>query len=268
MTEKVICEVCIDSVESGIASWKGGGSRVEICSNLMEGGTTASIATLITLKQEIPIPVFVMIRPRGGDFCYSDVEFNLMKLEIEICKTYNVADGFVFGILLPNGNVDIQRTKLLVETAHPMPVTFHRAIDMTPDIYTALDDIISIPGITRVLTSGGENNCLEGLDTLVKLVQRANNRITIVPGGGITHKNIPKIISATGVKEFHVSARVTRDSAMTYRNTSCISLFTFHLVYHVGFMGGTLRPPEYSISLTDGVKVSTYLMLANSSSPL
>ncbi|KAL6048398.1 Copper homeostasis protein cutC [Balamuthia mandrillaris] len=251
------CQVCVDSVESALAAYAAGAARVELCANLFEGGTTPSLGMIQQVRQSINnktkngegearMELHVMIRPRGGDFCYSDFEFQVMVSDITLCKAY--VDGFVFGLLLPDGRVDTERTLQLVDLAAPLSVTFHRAIDMSNDLYQAMEDIIAVGArsengrIDRILTSGGEATCLEGLYTLAALVAKANNRIRIVPGGGITERNIKKIMHGCGAAEFHISGRAKQQSVMSYRNESC-------------FMGGALRPPEYTISVASEERI-------------
>lgn len=206
--------------------------------------------------------IHVIIRPRGGDFCYSDEELEVCKHDIELCKKFGV-NGVVLGLLTPDGNVDMIRTKELVDLARPLSVTFHRAVtilfsssiynflfdkkkfDMTRDPFRAMEDVISL-GIERILTSGQESSCLEGLELLTELVARAKDRIVIMPGGGITEKNVKKILETCKATEFHVSGRVTQDSLMQFRNTRC-------------FMGGVLRPPEFSLSIVSSEKISNFL---------
>ncbi|CAB4487021.1 unnamed protein product [Rhizophagus irregularis] len=209
-------EVCIDSVQSAVNAENGKASRVELCSNLVEGGTTPSSGMIAAILERIKIPVMVMIRPRGGDFCYSDDEFKVMCLDIQHAKLLG-AHGVVFGILKPDGNVDIDRVSKLVDFAKPLKVTFHRAFDMTNNPFKALEDIISIGGIQRILTSGHDSTVLEGLDTIIKLVKQANDRIVIMAGGGIRESNIERILSAIELKEIHVSASTTIPSAMEYK---------------------------------------------------
>ncbi|CAG8672514.1 10455_t:CDS:10 [Rhizophagus irregularis] len=208
-------EVCIDSVQSAVNAENGKASRVELCSNLVEGGTTPSSGMIAAILERIKIPVMVMIRPRGGDFCYSDDEFKVMCLDIQHAKLLG-AHGVVFGILKPDGNVDIDRVSRLCETPE-------RAFDMTNNPFKALEDIISIGGIQRILTSmktftsGHDSTVLEGLDTIIKLVKQANDRIVIMAGGGIRESNIERILSAIELKEIHVAASTTIPSAMEYK---------------------------------------------------
>ncbi|XP_063963690.1 copper homeostasis protein cutC homolog [Lytechinus pictus] len=230
-------EICIDSVESAIAAENGGASRVELCSNLFEGGTTPSIGMLQVIKKECPdLPVFVLIRPRGGDFVYSMLEIEVMKQDIKLMKEHG-ADGFVLGVLTSDGNVDKDKCRELMDLCRPLPMTFHRAFDMCVDAYGALEDIISL-GFDRLLTSGQESTVLEGLPMIADLVTRARGRIAIMPGGGITERNLQRILDGSGVKEFHCSARTSRQSQSTYRNTAVS-------------MGAALRPPEFTLKCAD-----------------
>ncbi|QHT69056.1 copper homeostasis protein CutC [Rhodocytophaga rosea] len=241
MKKKITIEVVIDSVQSAIAAQKGGADRVELCGNLFEGGTTPSAGCIEVTRKNIQIGLFVMIRPRGGDFCYSEPEFEQMQKDIELCKTLKV-DGVVFGILTPDGQVDKERTAQLAELAQPLQVTFHRAFDMAKDPFQALEDIITLKKVSRILTSGLEASAYEGADLIAELIKRANNRISIMPGAGITERNITKIRNITGAIEFHVSGRIKVASQMIYRPTTV-------------FMGGTLRPPEFEQSITDAGKI-------------
>eukprot|EP01111_Echinosteliopsis_oligospora_P016117 TRINITY_DN6580_c0_g1_i1.p1 TRINITY_DN6580_c0_g1~~TRINITY_DN6580_c0_g1_i1.p1 ORF type:complete len:180 (-),score=36.33 TRINITY_DN6580_c0_g1_i1:107-646(-) len=167
-------EVCIDSVESAIEAEKGGASRVELCSSLFEGGLTPSVGMVKTVKKYVRIPVYVMIRPRCGDFLYSSYEYDSMRLDVEIMKSSG-ADGIVFGFLNSDGDIDLERTQEFILLAHPLPVTFHRAFDMTRDPYKAMEDLIKL-GIPRILTSGQERSVIEGsLDSIKSTSTGKNN---------------------------------------------------------------------------------------------
>ncbi|XP_065641227.1 copper homeostasis protein cutC homolog [Hydra vulgaris] len=227
-------EIVVDSFESAEAAQSAGANRVELCSNLIEGGCTPSLGLAQYIKNKLNIPVFVMIRPRGGDFLYSDDEFEVMKLDIKEFKKSNV-DGFVFGILKSDGNIDKDRNQELVDLCKPQSVTFHRAFDVCVDGHQALEDIISL-GFDRILTSGRENSCLEGLPMLASLVEKAGDRIIIMPGGGITEKNFLRIKDGCNAKEYHWSARSTKDSGMYHRRSDI-------------YMGSPLYPSEYSIKV-------------------
>jgi copper homeostasis protein len=208
-------EVCIDSVESAIAAERGGAKRVELCADLVEGGITPGAGLIASVRRHIAIDMFVMIRPRGGDFCYTNLEFEVMQDEIAHARQLG-ADGVVLGLLDQHGRVDVSRTRELVELASPLPVTFHRAIDMTPDLLVALDDVLST-GAVRILTSGGAPSVLQGLAQITRMVEASRGRIAIMPGGGIKPDNIAAIAQATGAREFHTSARTAFPSPVHYR---------------------------------------------------
>lgn len=248
MNDKFLIEVCVAHIQSAIAAQDGGAKRVELCDNLYEGGTTPSYATIKLAKEKLEIGLNVMIRPRGSDFCYSNLEFEMMKEDIRICKKLR-ADGVVFGILLPDGRIDIERNRQLVELARPMSVTFHRAFDVTPDPYQALESIIEL-GFSRILTSGQKNTVPEGLDLLKQLVEKANNRIIIIPGSGISENNIKEIRDYTGAKEFHLTGRKSIPSKMKYRKEGI-------------FFGGLPQIPEYEIKLTDPEVIRKVVSLVN-----
>jgi len=208
-------EICIDSVESAIAAERGGASRVELCSDLLEGGITPSPGLIASVRRHIAIGLYVMVRPRGGDFCYTDLEFEVMEEDIRRVGPLGV-DGIVLGILNENAQVDVERTRKLVQLAHPLPVTFHRAFDMTPSLPAALEDVIAC-GASRILTSGGATQAPLGVAQIASLVQSAHGRVAILPGGGIRPNNIAALAAATGAVEFHSSARTPAPSPMRFR---------------------------------------------------
>lgn len=233
-------EVVVDSVEGAQAAQAGGAHRIELCSALLEGGITPSLATLELTRAAITIGLQAMIRPRGGDFVYSSTEYAVMQRDIEIAKSAG-ADGIVLGLLLPEGVIDAKRTAALVQLAHPLTVTFHRAFDMVADLPYALEVLIDL-GIERVLTSGGEVSALEGAETIAALVEQAADRIIVMPGGGITERNIARIAAQTGARELHLSGRRTTDSPMQYRNPRVP-------------LGGALYPPEYARPVTAAARI-------------
>lgn len=216
MTEQILIEVCVDSVASALAAERGGAQRVELCSDLLEGGVTPSAGLIEVVRSRISIGLHPIIRPRAGDFCYTDEEFDVMCRDAEIAKTAG-ADGIVFGILDPEGKVDIRRTRQLIELSRPLSVTFHRAFDMSADLFQSLEDVCST-GAGRLLTSGGEQTCLQGVSAISRLVSLARNRIKIIAGGGIGLDNAARIIERTGVTEIHVSLGSPVKSPMVYRN--------------------------------------------------
>jgi copper homeostasis protein len=216
MSEAVVIEVCVDSVASAIAAERGGAQRIELCSGLLEGGVTPSLGLLGMVRSKIAIGVHSIIRPRSGDFCYSEPEFECMQRDIEFVKREG-ADGVVLGILRTNGSVDIERTRELVELAQPLSVTFHRAFDMSADLLKSLEDVCAT-GADRLLTSGGEQQCLHGVDTIARLVQTARGRITVMAGGGIGIHNALTIVERTGVTEIHVGLATPVGSPMLHRN--------------------------------------------------
>ena len=238
-------EVCVESVVSAVNAEKGGASRIELCGNLIDGGTTPSLGLVRRVQCCVTIPVMIMIRPRGGDFCYSEEEFETMKEDIEIFKKESV-DGFVLGILNIDGSIDKDRCALLLNLCSPHPVTFHRAFDMAANPFSTLETIISL-GFSRVLTSGQGHIAFQGLDLITKLVNQAAGRIIVMPGGGISIDNLETILQVSGTTEFHGSASVIKDSDMQYRNES-IS------------MG---LSPDYSLKVTDVNRVIALINIAN-----
>jgi len=209
-------EICANSVASAIAAQEGGGHRVEFCQNLEMGGTTPSAGQIRMVRQQLTIGVHVLIRPRSGDFLYSDVEFEEMKADVTFCKEMG-CDGVVVGLLDADGHVDRKRTEELVVLADPMHVTFHRAFDVCRDPFEALEVIVEC-GCQRLLTSGMRNTAIEGATLIKELVRRANERIQIMPGSGITEANLADIVHITGASTFHASAKVIRNSGMYYIN--------------------------------------------------
>ena len=201
MKKKILLEISVEFVNAAAAAARGGADRIELCSNLSVGGLTPKVTLLRALRQQIQIPIFVMIRPRAGDFVYSSTEFARMKKSIAAAKNAG-AGGLVFGILKTNRTVDIDRTRELVELARSLPVTFHRAFDACPHLPQALEDVVR-SGAARILTSGGAASAPEGAAKLEALVAAAGERITIVPGVGINAGNILQLAAATRALEFH-----------------------------------------------------------------
>ncbi|MFP3593893.1 copper homeostasis protein CutC [Chryseobacterium sp. SIMBA_038] len=197
-------EIACFNPESAIIAFKNGADRIELCDGLSEGGTTPNFETAKQLIEKIDIPIFVMIRPRGGDFTYSDAEFEQMKSELIQLKSLNV-DGFVFGILDKNDEVNIEQNKELVELAKPYQCTFHRAFDRAKDLENSLEKVIEC-GFKTILTSGQKPNVSEGRENLKKLVELSNGRIEILVGGGLRSTNIEEIRGLTKAEYFHSSA--------------------------------------------------------------
>jgi copper homeostasis protein len=216
MPIRVTLEVVVYNIEGALRAQEGGADRIELCDNPGEGGTTPSFGTLETLRQNINIDLFVMIRPRGGDFVYSNYEFHAMKRDIWQGMRCS-ADGVVLGILNPDGTLDKKRCKELIDRARPMKVTCHRAFDLARDPAEALEDCIEA-GFDRILTSGGHSKAIQGIDVLRKLQQQAAGRISLMAGSGVDTSNAHQLISETGISELHFSAAAFRDSAMQYRN--------------------------------------------------
>jgi copper homeostasis protein len=237
----VIVEVCVESVESAVAAEKGGAQRVELCCALLEGGLTPSAGAIALARERLGIGLNVIIRPRGGDFLYTGAEHEVMLRDIETAKELG-ADGVVIGALTPSGEVDRARTRELAERARPLSVTFHRAFDMTRDPFEALEELVSL-GIDRVLTSGQEESALEGIDLLRELVARAGDRIVVMVCGNLTEKNIEKVARETSAKELHITGFADVESGMSFRNPRV-------------YMGGLLRPPEYTRSVTASERVA------------
>ncbi|XP_034753785.1 copper homeostasis protein cutC homolog isoform X2 [Etheostoma cragini] len=219
MAESFLMEACVDCVESAVNAERGGAGRLELCSSLLEGGLTPS----------------------------QDQEVEVMRKDIELMKSHG-ADGLVLGALTEDGQVDTELCMELLAAARPLPITFHRAFDMVNDPVVALETLISL-GFQRLLTSGCENSALEGLPLIKRLIEQAKGRIAIMPGGGITERNLQRILEGSGAEEFHCSARSSRDSAMKFRNT-CVT------------MGATFSAPEYGLKVTDVRKVRTLNAIA------
>lgn len=216
MSQTVLLEVCVDSIESALAAERGGAHRIELCSSLMEGGVTPSAGLISSIRRKLSIDVHVMIRPRGGDFSYSAEEFETMEQDVLTAKQLG-ANAVVFGFLTNDGDVDVSRTRHLVQTARPLKTTFHRAFDMSRDLSKSLADVIEA-GADRVLTSGGEQSVEDGIPRIAKLVQAAGQRVAVMVGSGITESNVHRIIRETGVREIHASLRASVPSPMRYRN--------------------------------------------------
>jgi len=196
-----LVEAAVETLDSALAAERAGADRIELCENLSDGGTTPDGELVAAIVARIRLPVFVLIRPRAGDFVYSAGEFDVMIRDIELTRTMGIA-GIVAGALEASGRVDVKRTRSLVKAAGGLPVTFHRAIDSTADLPAALDDAIEA-GVTRVLTSGGALSAREGMRVIAALVLQARERVSIIAGGGIREHNVREVIARTGAHEIH-----------------------------------------------------------------
>lgn len=213
----MIIEICAYSLQSCITAQQAGATRVELCAGLPEGGTTPSFGLIQLARQHLSIPLYVMIRPRGGDFLYTPTELEVMRADINVAKQLG-ADGLVLGLLNANGTVDEVKTRKLVELAHPLPVTFHRAFDLTRDPDEALEAVIRT-GAIRILTSGQQPTAEAGSPLLRRLVAQAAGRIEIMAGAGVSAKNAG-LLRKTGVDALHLSGKLSVDSSMRYRSST------------------------------------------------
>lgn len=244
-----LIEVCVTSVQSAINAELGGALRVELVDNLIEGGTTPSTGTIALARKMLSIGLFIMIRPRGGDFCYSDLEFEIMKEDVKAARELG-ADGVVAGILLPDGKIDVERMSVLKGLAGDIGFTCHRAFDMTVDKFKALEDLIDI-GADRILTSGGKNKAPDGKELIRQIIDQADGRIMIMPGSGVNEETIAALREHTGACEFHVTGRSLYPGIMEFRNPDVS-------------MGDNVTVPEYDQWITDPEKIKKIVELANS----
>lgn len=201
-------EICCGSIQSAANAKAGGAVRVELCQGLVEGGTTPSPATIQYAAHELGLQVFVLVRPRGGDFCYNELEIKTMEEDVTFCKKAGAA-GIVVGFLHPDGSIDTELTRRFVELSAPLPVTFHRAFDECAEPLKALEQIIDC-GCKRILTSGCKPTAMEGADMLQQLVKQADGRITILAGSGVTPENAAALRDKIGAPEIHGSCKITR----------------------------------------------------------
>jgi copper homeostasis protein len=212
---RVLLEACVDSVESGLAAQAGKADRVELCSNLLEGGTTPSAGMMEVCGERLRVPIHILVRPRGGDFVYSEGEIEVMQRDIALAKRLG-AKAVVLGALHPDGTIHVEQTRALMGVARPLAVTFSRAFDFTPDADAALDTLIGL-GVERVLTSGQAPMAVEGLQTLRRLVLRAEGRIGVLAAGGLNEENVTTVVERTGVREVHVRATALLESPASFR---------------------------------------------------
>ena len=200
----VLVEACVDSVASALAAERGGAGRLELCDNLFDGGTTPSAGMISAVKAAVRIPVFVIVRPRGGGFVYTRDEIGVMRLDIEAARMLG-ADGVVVGVLTRDSRIEQEQLRTLVDAAAELPggVTFHRAFDLARDQEQALEALMQ-SGVSRVLTSGGAASALEGVGAIASLARRAAGQIAVMAGGGVREEHIQEIVQRTGVREVHV----------------------------------------------------------------
>jgi copper homeostasis protein len=243
----MLYEICVDSVAGVRAAAAAGAARVELCSALLEGGLTPSRGMIRRAREVGGVKLHVIVRPRGGDFLFDEDEFQIKRSDIETAKAEG-ADGVVIGALTATGEIDARQTRDLIALARPLSVTFHRAFDMTPDPLQALETLIGL-GVDRVLTSGQEASVLDGLPLIVALIERAGGRIIVMPGGGITARNVARIVAAASPREIHFAALETAPSSMQFRRQ------------HV-FMGGELRPPEFDRPVTSAGAIQKVMAAA------
>lgn len=241
-------EACVDSVESAQAAEAGGASRVELCDDLVEGGTTPSAGMIEVCCEGLNIPVFVIIRPRGGDFLYSDAELEVMRRDI-VRAARSGASGVVLGLLRRDGSVDVERTRALIDAARPLSVTFHRAFDVSRDADEALDTLLELE-VDRVLTSGHAATAEAGIGVLARMVRRSAGRIGVLAGGGVREENVRRIVAETGVREVHVRATSLRRSPMGYRNPA------------IDF-GGKAAVTDAAREVTDAMRIARIVQLAD-----
>jgi copper homeostasis protein len=236
----MVVEVVVYNFESAMKAQEGGADRIELCDNPAEGGTTPSAGMIELVRQNLSIDVYVMIRPRGGDFSYSNYEFHMMKRDLSHCQRYSV-DGVVLGILNSDGTLDKKRCQELIQRARPLKVTCHRAFDMTRDPFEALEDCIEV-GFDRILTSGLQRQAINGAGLIGQLLKKANGRIALMAGSGVNEETVEATVRQSGVREIHFSALGKRDSAMQYKNAA------------LGGMG-TDGGDEYSVRTVDPQRI-------------
>lgn len=214
--KKAKLEICAFHIDSCIIAERAGAARVELCDNPLEGGTTPSYATIKTVREKISILLYPIVRPRAGNFLYSNDEFAILKEDVKMCKQLG-CDGISTGVQKLNGEIDTERLQRIAEWAYPMGVTCHRVFDCTPDPFKALEDIIN-GGCERILTSGLQSSAPKGSALLQQLIKQAGNRIVIMPGAGVNSSNIAKLKEETGATEFHSSAKRIAPNPVTYLN--------------------------------------------------
>ena len=242
LKRNILLEVCCGSADDVIEAWKAGADRVELNSSLFHGGLTPTVGSLRVAKRETDIPVMTMVRPREGGFCYTDAEFQVCREDAAVLLE-NGADGLVFGFLTPDGRIDRERTRMIAEIAQyaGKETVFHRAIDVVPDWREAIDLLADL-GITRILTSGQAPDVSDATDTVREMIRYAGEKIQILPGAGITVRNIRRVAEETGADQLHVAA---------HRSLSDTSTLNNRAIYY----GGCLYPPEDRFYLIDGAAI-------------
>ncbi len=240
-----LLEVCVESVQGVLAAEAGGADRAELCTGLAVGGLTPSSAAMRLAHERAKIPIMALIRPRAGDFCYSELELEQIRKEIRLAGECGMK-GVVVGVLDTAGGVDAARMRELIALARPMQVTFHRAFDMTLDPRRSLETLIGL-SVDRVLTSGQRQSVLDGLDLVRELVALAGARIVVMPGAGIGEHNARKVVEATKAREIHFTAAVTVESPMQHRNRDLTA------------MGPLDLPGEYELCTTDPDRVRAFV---------
>lgn len=230
-------EICLNGIDSAVAAQEGGAHRVELCDNLIEGGTTPSQGMIEVVREKLDIDIMAMIRPRGGDFLYTELEFEVMRRDVKRMHQHGVT-GVVFGMLNPNGTIDQARTAELIALARPMQVTIHRAFDMTRDPYEALDHLLEA-GVERILTSGQALTAMQGLNLIAELQKRAGDALIIMPAVEVTARNARHIVQTANLREIHIGSNVETQisSGMTFQNEAVS-------------MGDDTELPEYTMPYT------------------
>ena len=208
-------ECCVDSAESAIAAKKGGADRIELCSALVIGGLSPSQALYWKIREQVDLPIRVLLRPRFGDFCYTDFEHEIIKEEIRSFRKLG-ADGIVIGTMKPDGTLNVEQMKELIEEAKGMSVTLHRAFDMCKNPFMALEEARKL-GINTILTSGQKNTCIDGVELLKELVEKAQGETEILVGGGVDASVLPVLAEKTKAKAYHMSGKISMESEMRYR---------------------------------------------------
>ena len=243
----IIIEVCCYNLESAINAQEAGADRIELCADRYHGGTTPSYGTMEVVRSRVKLPVFVMIRPRGGDFLYAREELDVMAHDIQMAKELGF-NGVVMGVLKSDGAIDIEVMKHLIALARPLNVTFHRAFDLTPDPIKSMQELVSL-GVDRLLTSGQHRSAFEGRDIIKTLVGLTEGKLEILPGAGITEDNVHELLRHTGVREIHVSASGTRASLMKFKTQEVL-------------MGD--NDSEYSVDVADKDRIRRFRELVDS----